>query len=271
MNYQVYTPVAELQEFVKCFWTLEDQAVPEPIRQRVLPDGCMEMIFHYGDLYKQYFEDGSFIVQPRSFVFGQITKYLEIAPTGVSGINSARFLPDGLLPFLNRPVSELENKAVSLEDLFNEHGKKLEQEVLQAADNQQRIKIIEAFLLSRLTDPSTIDNITKDCVSVIIQSRGQVGVVELAGKLKINRRNMERKFMSVIGMSPKQLSRVVRLQATLKMLEQRQFTSLTSLAYENGYYDQAHFIRDFKEFTGISPKLFFADNLKLSTLFIAAE
>ena len=82
---------------------------------------------------------------------------------------------------------------------------------------------------------------------------------------------MERKFMMVIGMSPKQLSRVVRLQATLKMLEQKQFTSLTSLAYENGYYDQAHFIKDFKEFTGHSPKSFYADNLKLSTLFIAAE
>lgn len=271
MNYQVYTPSPELQEFVKCFWTLEDGPVQDPVRQRVLPDGCMEMIFHYGDLYKQYFEDGSFIVQPRSFVFGQITKYIEIAPTGVSGIISARFLPEGVLPFLPRPVAELENKAVSLIDLFGETGALLEQKVITAAGNPERIKIIEAFLLSRLTDPATIDSITRHCVNVIMESRGQVGVVELAGKLKINRRNMERKFMTIIGMSPKQLSRVVRLQATLKMLEQRQFTSLTSLAYENGYYDQAHFIKDFKEFTGMSPKLFFADNLKLSALFIAAE
>jgi len=57
----------------------------------------------------------------------------------------------------------------------------------------------------------------------------------------------------------------------LKMLEQKKFTNLTSLAYENGYYDQAHFIKDFKEFTGISPKSFFSDNLKLSALFTATE
>ncbi|MEI9809134.1 MAG: helix-turn-helix transcriptional regulator [Bacteroidota bacterium] len=271
MNYKVHTPSPELQSFVKCFWTLEDEGMGEPVRQRVVPDGCMEMIFHYGDYYKQYFEDGSFIIQPRSFIFGQITKFIEIGPTGVSGIVSARFLPDGLPPFLDIPVTDLENKAVSLVDLFGEKGKELEEKVVTATGNEQRIQLIEEFLLSRLTDPGTIDNVTKACVDVIFQSQGQIGVVELAGKMNINRRNIERKFTSAIGMSPKQLSRVVRLQATLKMLEQKKFTSLTSLAYENGYYDQAHFIKDFKEFTGMSPKSFYAENLRLAALFAAAE
>src|SRR5258705_11094342 len=108
MNYQVYHPVTELQPFVKCFWTLDDQHQEEPVKQRVVPDGCMEMIFHYGDLYKQYFEDGTSVLQPRSFIYGQITKYIEIAPTGVSGIVSARFFPEGLLPFLTMAVSDLE-------------------------------------------------------------------------------------------------------------------------------------------------------------------
>ena len=94
---------------------------------------------------------------------------------------------------------------------------------------------------------------------------------ELADKLNIHRRNMERKFETAVGMSPKQLSRVVRLQSALKLLEQQKYSNLTSLAYESGYYDQAHFIRDFKEFTGISPKSFFADNLRLSALFIGTE
>jgi AraC-like DNA-binding protein len=271
MNYQVYSPSPELQSFVKCFWTLEDEASSEPVKQRVVPDGCMEMIFHYGDLYKQYFEDGSSIIQPRSFVFGQISSYIEIAPTGISGIVSARFLPDGLTPFIEMPVSALENKAVAIHEIFGEKGKEFEEKIIAASDNAQRIKLIEEFLLSRLADPQTIDAVTKACVEVIFQSQGRLGVVELADKMNLNRRNMERKFTSAIGMSPKQLSRVVRLQATLKMLEQKKFTSLTSLAYENGYYDQAHFIKDFKEFTGMSPKSFFADNLKLSALFIAAE
>jgi AraC-like DNA-binding protein len=271
MNYQVHIPATELRPFVKCFWTLEDDGNAKPVRQRVLPDGCMEMIFHYGDLYQQYFEDGSSIIQPRSFLFGQITSYIEIAPTGITGLVAARFLPDGLTPFLEIPVSSLENKAVNIIDVFGEKGKLLEEKVIAAANNSERIKLIETFLLSRLVDPQIINTIIKNCVDIIFQSQGQLGVVELAGKMKLSRRNMERKFVSAIGMSPKQLSRVVRLQATLKILEQRNFSSLTSLAYESGYYDQAHFIKDFKEFTGMSPKLFFSENLKLAALFAAAK
>jgi AraC-like DNA-binding protein len=271
VDYQVYAPASALQSFVKCFWTLEDKSAGEPVKQRVVPDGCMEMIFHCGDLYKQYFEDGSSIVQPRSFIFGQITTYIEIAPTGISEIVAARFLPEGLLPFLQIPITELENKAVAIADVFGEKGKQLEEKVITAQDNQKRIRLIEEFLLSRLSDPGMIDNITQACVETIFRTQGQLGVVELADTMNINRRNMERRFTSAVGLSPKQLSRVVRLQATLKMLEQKKYSSLTSLAYENGYYDQAHFIKDFREFTGMSPKLFFSDNLKLSTLFIAAD
>ena len=66
----------------------------------------------------------------------------------------------------------------------------------------------------------------------------------------------------------KQLTKIIRLQAALKMMQQKQFATLTALAYESGYYDQAHFIKDFKEFAGTSPKEFYKDNLKLSALFI---
>lgn len=271
MNYQIYTPSQELQPFVKCFWSLDDDEKKVPVKQRVLPDGCMEMIFHYGDLYRQYFEDGSSIIQPRSFVFGQITRYIEIAPTGISGIFSARFLPDGISPFLKMPVTQLENKAVSLKDIFNEDGNILEEKVLNATNNDDRIRQIETFLLSKLTEQNTIDAITKSCVDIILQSQGQIGITTLAGKMNIHRRNMERKFTSVIGISPKQLAKVARLQATLKMLGQKKFTNLTEIAYENGYFDQAHFIKDFKEFTGINPKSFFTEGLTLSGLFVGAE
>jgi len=271
MNYQLYTPAHKLQPFVKCFWSLDDDARKEPVKQRVLPDGCMEMIFHYGDPYRQYFENDSSIIQPRSFVFGQITKYIEIAPTGISGIISARFLPDGIGPFIKIPVTQLENKAVSLKELFNDHGEILEEKVINANKNDDRVKLIETFLRSNLTEQHTIDTITKSCVDIIFQSQGQVGIGTLAGKMNINRRNMERRFTSVIGISPKQLAKVARLQATLKMLGQKKFTNLTEIAYENGYFDQAHFIKDFKEFSGMNPKSFFTDNLMLSGLFVNGE
>ena len=129
------------------------------------------------------------------------------------------------------------------------------------------LRIIETFLRNKLKSPEVTDRIAKQSVEMLLQLNGQLSVDDLAAHLKINRRQLERKFLSTIGLSPKQLAKVIRLQATLKMLEKKQFTSLTSLAYENGYFDQAHFIKDFKEFTGMSPGQFYTGNLKMSALF----
>jgi AraC-like DNA-binding protein len=231
----------------------------------------MEMIFHYGDLYEQFLEDGSSILQPRCFVFGQITSPLEIAPTGVSGIVAARFQPDGFIPFSSYPVQQMENTPVPLNKLFGKDVSVFEKNVLNAATNDERINFITAFLLRRLQTAEAADRITKAGIETLLQSNGQINIDELAEQLQVNRRQLERRFSSAIGLSPKQFSKVIRLQSTLKIMQQKQFTSLTSLAYENGYYDQAHFIKDFKEFTGISPKQFYAGNLKLSNLFSGAE
>jgi AraC-like DNA-binding protein len=78
---------------------------------------------------------------------------------------------------------------------------------------------------------------------------------------------LARKFSSAIGLSPKQLAKTIRIQTTLKKLLNEEITSLTDLAYENEYFDQAHFIKDFKEFTGLTPKEFFGDDLKMSLIF----
>ena len=102
-------------------------------------------------------------------------------------------------------------------------------------------------------------------------ANGQLSVDELSKQTNINRRQLERKFSSAIGLSPKQLSKTIRLQATLKMLLSKKFTSLTALAYENEYYDQAHFIKDFKELTGFTPKEFYGNKLKMSLLFYGTD
>jgi AraC-like DNA-binding protein len=271
MDYSEYDVAEELQPFVKCFWSLEAPAATVAEKQRIVPDGCMEMIFHYGDLYEQFNEDGTAITQSRCFVFGQITKPLDIAPTGVTGIIAARFHPDGFLPFSDIPVQQMENKATELQEIFGLKDYSFEEAVLQAATNEERIQLITSFLISKLQTAEVRDRITQFGIDALLHSNGQMNVQELSEALQINRRQLERKFSSVIGLSPKQLSKMIRLQNTFRMMGQKHFTNLTSLAYESGYYDQAHFIKEFKEFTGVSPKEFYAAHLKLSSLFAGAE
>lgn len=271
MDYQTFEPCHDLIKLVKCYWTLESLKEDTPEKQTIVPDGCMEMIFHYGDLFKQYVEDESNIIQPRCFVIGQLTKPLEIEPTGETGIFSVRFYPDGFLPFATIPIKEMENKAVSLEKLFGTDGLEIEQLILNTNVTSERIKHIEAFLLSRLITVERIDKIIKSTVETILTANGQLSIDELSKQISINRRQLERKFSSAIGLSPKQLSKTIRLQTTLKMLIHKKFTSLTALAYEGEYYDQAHFIKDFREFTGLTPKEFYGNNLKMSALFYGTD
>ncbi len=271
MSYETYPVSGELQAFVKCYWTLELPEEITPERQRIVPDGCMEMIFEFGDEYKQYRRDGSFFIQPKCMVFGQITEPLEIEATGETGIFAVRFHPEGFIPFATIPIVEMENRPVPLFELFGDDGLRLETEILSAATTEERIRIVERFLLERLISAASIDKIAKECSGLMLELNGQLSVNELSDQLNVNRRQLERKFTSAIGLSPKQLSKIIRLQATLKMIANGQFTSLTAIAYEGNYYDQAHFIKDFKEFTGVSPKQFYAGNLKMSKLFLDAE
>lgn len=271
MIYQTYSPNPDLNEFVKCYWTLEAPAENKPEKQRIVPDGCMEMIFHYGDLYRQYAENGSFIIQPACFVFGQITSSLDIEPTGQTGIFAIRFYPDGFTPFIHSSLQVMANKAVPLQELFGMDGIRLEKSILSAPTTEERIQHIEAFLLGTLTSAENIDRIAQLSVEYILKLNGKLSVDELSAQLNVNRRQLERKFSTAIGLSPKQLSKVIRLQSVLKMMVNKEFTNLASVAYEGEYYDQAHFIKDFKEFTGLSPKQFYAGNLKMSALFTGTE
>lgn len=267
MNYNTFEPHADLSAFINCYWTLESPMENSPERQRIVPDGCMEMIFHYGDLYKQYLESESFIIQPKCFVFGQITKPLYIEATGVTGIFAIRFHTDGFTPFATIPIAAMENRAVPLDELFGEAGILLQNDILAAVTTEDRITIVERFLLEALTDAGQIDRTIKSSIAMMLELKGQLSIDALSENLSVNRRMLERKFSSVVGVSPKQLSKIVRLQSTLKMLLKNDFKSFTAVAHENNYCDQAHFIKEFKEFTGVSPKEFYSDNLKLSNLF----
>ncbi len=267
MKHQIFEPGGELAGLVKCYWTLESPKEKTPARNTIVPDGCMKLIFHYGDPYKHYPKNGSDLLLPRCFLIGQLTRPYEVKPTGETGTFFVCFHPNGFLPFTTIPIKQMRNTAVPLEKLFGEDGQQLEQSILNAKSTSERINLIEMFLNSRLTNKETVDNIVKSTVETILAAHGQFSVNKLSQQNNINRRQLVRKFSSAIGLSPKQLSKTIRIQATLKTLLTKEVRNLTDLAHENEYFDQAHFIKEFKEFTGLTPKEFYGDNLKMSLIF----
>lgn len=267
MKPEIYQPKRELTEFVKSYWTLEGEKESTPQRNTIVPDGTMKLIFHYGDTYKHHPNNGESIILPKCFLIGQLTKPYVVEPIGITGSFVVRFHPNGFLPFSTIPIKEMENTAIPLDKLFGKDGKEVGENILNANSTFERIKIIETFLLNRLTDKQVIDNIVALTIETILNANGQFSVNEHSLQNNINRRQLTRKFSSTIGLSPKQLSKTIRLQASLKSLLTKEIKSLTDLAYENEYFDQAHFIKDFKEFTGLTPKEFYGDDLKMSLIF----
>ncbi len=267
MIHKIFEPHQDLATFVKCYWTLEIPEEQSPKINTIVPDGCIKMIFHYEAPYKHYRENGSSTLLAKSFVIGQLTRPYDVQPTGKTGTFFVCFHPNGFSPFTNFSIKEMENKAIPLEELFGKDGQDIGQHILNAESTQERVNLIERFLFNRLTNTEAIDQIVESTVESILTANGQLSVSELSEQNNTSRRQLARKFSTAIGLSPKQLSKTIRLQAALKLLLTNKVTSLTDLAYENEYYDQAHFIKDFKEFTGLTPKEFYGDHLKMSLVF----
>ena len=268
MKYQTFQPHPDLSAFVKFYWTLEVPFDSNNKKQTIIPDGCVEMTFNLEDKIKRYITDDEFIVHPNSMVMGQRTKSYYIEPLGNVNSFAICFYPYGFANFICTPLENLVDVETPIENLFGEIlAKELEQNISQAANTQERIEIIELFLLEQLKQVKTIENLVKTTVDTLLDTNGSPSINQILKGDLSKRRQLERNFKKQIGISPKQLGKVLRLQTALKMLLNEK-ANLTSIAYEAEYFDQAHFIKDFKEFIGTTPRAFLGnENLALSTLF----
>lgn len=268
MNYNVYEPAKNLSKYIRCFWSLESadsDAAHE--KERIFPDGCIELIFHYRDLFIVHHPNTTPQLQGRSFIHGQLKKYMELEATGKIGVFSARFHPAGLGAFVDFEIDSITGKTISIYDVWSHKGKELEQKVISCETDKERISVVEAFLLSQLKDNKKSKNQIGPCVDLILETSGTVSIEGLCKKSGLSKRQFERNFTAHVGLSPKVFSRIIRFNKALSLIENKDFSSFTSVAHEGGFYDQAHFIKDFKELTGLNPKRYFSENLEMVKFF----
>jgi AraC-like DNA-binding protein len=268
MVYKLFSPHYLLKPYVKCFWILEGVIIPgaENI-EKVLPDGCMEMILHYGDAFKKMGAGGIVETQPYNFIIGQIKSYIQLAPTGNIGVIGVRFYPNGLSAFTNVPADELTGECVTLDNFFGRDNLHELQLKLPAANYKMKVGLIETLLLKKLA-PHKYDFVIDSIVKKIRHHDGQVDLPTLLKDFKISERHFERQFKKAVGLNPKFFARLTRFNSIMQLMNSNGDTTSISLSYLGGYYDQAHFIKDFKEFSGENPGQYFSANHTLSSLFL---
>ncbi|MBL7829052.1 MAG: helix-turn-helix domain-containing protein [Saprospiraceae bacterium] len=155
----------------------------------------------------------------------------------------------------------------------------VEEMLLEAGDMAERIRIVEAFLAGKLRRP-VIDQSMVFAVGLIAHSKGTMTVEQIAKACFMGRRNFLRRFEASIGINPKMFSRIVRFQQVFTAMDAQQGKAdWSKIAFETGYFDQAHFITEFKEFAGVTPSMFqqnahptdigrcFGSNMQNDTLF----
>jgi AraC-like DNA-binding protein len=243
-----------LAPYVKCIWSLESAGrLCGDVRERILPDSCVELVFHFHDPYRTHFASGETALQPRSFVVGQMRRFLEIAPEGRAGLLAVRFHARGAYLFFQRPLSEVAAGVVDLRDLWRSRAAEWTERIALARDMTVRVRCVEQALLSVLRAGARTRPAVDEALRRIEGARGQVRIDRLAREIGVSNRQLSREFQCAVGLTPKEFGRVARFLHALERLTAGRHAALADLAQDCGYYDQAHFNHEFRELAGMSP------------------
>lgn len=224
MFYREFRPRPESRSFLHCLWTLETAG--EAV-QRIVPDGRPELIVNLGVPFES-FRDGAWQRQPRAFVAGQLTGPLLVRPNGPASLLAARFQPCGASRVFAAPMEEIVD------------------DILPVDLHADTIEALEDLLLSRLRPA---DAIVEDAVRRLTD--GPPELSGLAAALSLSPRQLERRFKRQVGIGPKLFCRVQRFQRVFHEIESGGNWVQAALAC--GYYDQAHLVRDMRQFSGETP------------------
>ena len=257
MSYQVYRPHPRLAPYVRFFWALECE-VPtgEEFIHRTIADGSVEMVFHYRGAFSEIADNRETRPSNRANIQAQSTRFRRFCGRESFGIFGVYLYPFAIPALFSIAAPELTDISLDLVDLFGIEAALLDEEIAYAAGNEQRVAILNRFLLRKLETARRGISPVHQAVHIIMAAKGITDVSELARLFALSRRQFERRFKELAGLSPRLYSQVIRFQAATQF-RMAGMRDLTTIAHECGYYDQSHFINEFRRFSGYTPKEYF--------------
>jgi AraC-like DNA-binding protein len=266
LKYREHEPHASLREHVKCFWTMEREYTPECPAEDVTPDAFIELILNFGAPYHLQASGVADREMPRAIVVGLLDKPLRFRCEGRVRIVAARFFAWGALPFLADREYGLRRLQTALGREWTDLAARVESAV-RADDDDAAVALVQDHLIEKLLT-ATVDLSRLRAAARMLHLRsGQFRLAELAECCNLSSRQVQRQFRDRLGVSPKTLGRVIRFEEIRKRLMFEPDQSLTALAHEFGYTDQAHFTHDFKDFADRTPGEFAREMRAIRNIF----
>jgi AraC-like DNA-binding protein len=231
--YREFAPPQQLKPYLECFWIVEPASSLS--EYPVLPDGCVDIVY-------------SPSVTRELQLVGTMTSARRFAVSARQFQCGVRFRPAMSQAFLPLPGRDTLDQSIALSDIWGADAGRLAEQISESRSARQCIGFIE----SRLANPSGINLVQRLCAWIVEQG-GQIRVDDLAFQAGLSSRQLRRLFLDTVGLSPKHFCRVIRFRNSLSRLSERGGADSVRVALDCGYYDQAHFINEFRQFSGYTP------------------
>lgn len=233
-----YPPSLPLQAFVDYLWLVEwDMGERAPEVQRVLPYPNAHLVFDKG----------------QTAIHGVVRGAFDRTVEGAGRVLGVRFKPGGLRPFVDFPLSRLADRTMPVDDILQTTTALAEQRVLSQDNDQSMVAAAQDLLMAALPAPDPRAEVAEQAVAAAAAAHGPNNVAALCEQVGIEERALQRLFSNYVGVSPKWVIQRFRLQEAAWRLAKREPVDLAALGYELGFFDQAHFTRNFTKLVGQSP------------------
>jgi len=258
MGLSSYIPAPPLSDFVDQLWYYEGYSQPHA-KERLLPDGSVEMVFNLcEDQMRVYVNTGD----PRTFrgslVAGPHSRFFVIDTAEQTTVIGVHFKPGGAFPFFKLPVGELHDEHVGLDTLWGSKAGELRDRLLEAPTPDAKFSILEQALLEQALKPLVRHPAVAFALRQFRATHNPQSVSDVTAQIGLSARRFIDVFNNQVGLTPKLFCRVRRFQEVLKHLGTKAHVDWTRVALDCGYFDQPHFIHDFRAFSGINPTTYLA-------------
>jgi AraC-like DNA-binding protein len=244
MRHQEIKPPAALQHLVRFFWVLEYNGASEfPVQYKLLAEGFPGLVFFFRNQY--------------GAINGQTTEHRTFSMVGNFKMMGVYLYPYTFPLLFKIPSGEFTHQHIPLTELYKAEFAELQDKILETTTDVQGVHILSDYLYNKSIRAIGANDKFHQCIRHVINQSGNVEVDLLAQQAGISNRQLERKFSAAVGLSPKIFSRLMRFHTSLRLLQSDTIKSLTDVGYAAGYFDQSHFIREFREFAGLPPGEYF--------------
>lgn len=258
MFYEEHLPHKSLRNCIRCYWTLSISEPTEVEESHAFLAEGMELSFNLGDPIEVLNQSSGSFMACRSCVCGPMTQPMQMRPSGRVEILGVCFRPGGAYPFFSYPAAELVDGRGEVEDFWGSKGSEIVNGIRgEYRTMEEKMHFLERYFMRKLDQSPGNDRRMSAALCEIEANKGRIRISSLAESVGLSSRQLERLFKERVGLSPKQLCRGLRFKNLFKLLAASSPDSSALAAIDCGYFDQAHMIRDFKYYTGLTPAAYF--------------